>query len=287
MEKLSRVRKYEELKREFEKVIEENIEVEEIKLEDSLENEVETETTIEESEILDNLLNSLNEENTIENEEIVTEEVKEVDTYHDEFLNNFLQEVSNYNKSQGLLNKEDAHNTILSSIRGEEIEVIEPVLEEVEEIEDEDDFNNTISLEIEKILSSINQPSPEVDEVIVPIISENNYEDLIPEETAQVIEEVEETEKTTVIETLNNKTVEVDSFDDDIDASLYVNALENSKDELLNDTTVIKVDNNVVEQEVEEKPNAILNVLIIVLFVVLIAILVLIGYWLLVAKGII
>ncbi len=287
MEKLSRVRKYEELKREFEKVIEENIEVEEIKLEDSLENEVEIETTIEESEILDNLLNSLNEENTIENEEIVTEEVKEVDTYHDEFLNNFLQEVSNYNKSQGLLNKEDAHNTILSSIRGEEIEVIEPVLEEVEEIEDEDDFNNTISLEIEKILSSINQPSPEVDEVIVPIISENNYEDLIPEETAQVIEEVEETEKTTVIETLNNKTVEVDSFDDDIDASLYVNALENSKDELLNDTTVIKVDNNVVEQEVEEKPNAILNILIIVLFVVLIAILVLIGYWLLVAKGII
>lgn len=287
MEKLSRVRKYEELKREFEKVIEENIEVEEIKLEDSLENEVEIETTIEESEILDNLLNSLNEENTIENEEIVTEEVKEVDTYHDEFLNNFLQEVSNYNKSQGLLNKEDAHNTILSSIRGEEIEVIEPVLEEVEEIEDEDDFNNTISLEIEKILSSINQPSPEVDEAIVPIISENNYEDLIPEETAQVIEEVEETEKTTVIETLNNKTVEVDSFDDDIDASLYVNALENSKDELLNDTTVIKVDNNVVEQEVEEKPNAILNVLIIVLFVVLIAILVLIGYWLLVAKGII
>ena len=80
----------------------------------------------------------------------VQEETPETDVNGDEYLKKCLDEVKEYNKAQGLMTSDDVPNKILSEVRGQST-----VQEEVKE--DQNDLNNTVTMEISKILDSMDE----------------------------------------------------------------------------------------------------------------------------------
>lgn len=80
----------------------------------------------------------------------VQEETPETDVNGDEYLKKCLDEVNEYNKAQGLMTSDDVPNKILSEVRGQST-----VQEEVKE--DQNDLNDTVTMEISKILDSMDE----------------------------------------------------------------------------------------------------------------------------------
>lgn len=334
MEKLSRTKKYEELRNNLENDRESNL------------------STPELSNIINNLDNNVVEEmNTNENNEMINEnkadifddinfeqdltekmESKEnIVKGNDDFLNDFINEVNSYNKSQGLLNSDDVQEKLINSIRGVDDETsankVDTTLEDEFDFlktldSSETDFNNTISLEIEKILKGISKDEPDLEDPIVPIMADDNLEDKIGVDAVETQVEVADTESFETVEVnsddlVQNKETEVEkevvetveTNEADSDETQMVDPLKIIEKE--NQETVLKTEGKVIEEtntatlmnntisvevdhtsiiggsEEEAKPNNILNIILVVLIVLLVAVLAVIGYWILKVKGIV
>ena len=233
---------------------------------------------------------------------VPVEPVAPVETHNNDFINKTLDEVNGYNKQTGKTTLEDLPNTLINDIRHNQ----KPV-EQAPEMND-DDFSNTVSLEIEKVLNEIkNQKMNEQQEVKPVVINEAELVDDIKEAPVQpapvqpvpaqeqtqqpVIEPVKEEVKQETFEhpvlakTLEQPVVEIKNI------SETMNLSKNTED-VVDDTIPFDAD-KVQEQadddeyEEDEAPSKVLNVILGILIFVLVVVLGIIVYYILVAKGII
>lgn len=244
-----------------------------------------------------------------------TEKAVEVQTSGDDYLEKTLEEVNQYNKAQGLLTADDVPERILGEVRGTTVEEVK---------EESEDLNNTVTLEIKRIIASMEE-EPQSEEVVEEVkvqeepaqeSSDTTNVDLeklfatagISKEAAELLkpylkaEPVEESHEVVsqAIEvpemSEEEKEIEAVKIEEEIEKTkvdLLIADSDTTKDEkLLNDTIPFVIDTNeeseeeVVEEEEDSTPNKILNIILIVLIVVLLAVLGVIIYWILLAQGI-
>ena len=221
------------------------------------------------------------------------EEVKIDDNY----LEECLTEVNEYNKSKGLLTAEEVPLVIANELRNVK-----------NEEKSDDDINDTVTMEIKKILSELDNKTPKeetkVEEVPnevaneeVKVEAESVSEESLPEDVEELLksflaheenkEESEDLEKTMVAASIADVAKEADMKD----TSTITNTITSKPASLLNETVPLEVTSAVSKEdddlEVEPGPNRILNIILISLIVVLVLILGFVGYLILVAQGII
>ena len=221
------------------------------------------------------------------------EEVKIDDNY----LEECLTEVNEYNKSKGLLTAEEVPLVIANELRNVK-----------NEEKSDDDINDTVTMEIKKILSELDNKTPKeetkVEEVPneeaneeVKVEAESVSEESLPEDVEELLksylapeenkEESEDLEKTMVAASIADVAKEADMKD----TSTITNTITSKPASLLNETVPLEVTSAVSKEdddlEVEPGPNRILNIILISLIVILVLILGFVGYLILVAQGII
>lgn len=227
-------------------------------------------------------------------EPVVSKEDAEV--IDNQYLEECLNEVNEYNKSKGLMTADEVPSTILNEIRGINTQEMPVVNEEVE-----DELSNTVTLEIKKILSELE--------------AEDNKEEFVHEVEAQMPPTVEEELPKEVSDMLKSyMNNEENKTSSDLEETMLVENMSDIKEEikavkdnaaneatldstLLNETMPLEVAGNTAavrenhededDEDEERGPNRILNFILISLIVVLLLILGFIGYLILVAQGII
>lgn len=264
MEKLSRTRKYAELR-------------------NSLKNEEKNELTerhdIDVVETLD--IPAFDETNTSVNNETEVNEVSQdnkneelVVSIEDNTQSENLFENTEITASSDSLNIND-----LLSVDSMEHSIFDN-LKMDDELSSLDEFSKTLSLEIEEILkrTSIDVHLPEED--IVPILDENKFS--FENEASQDLEQLSQNEKTPLEENKDNVS--------ELDNTTVINKIEELKEEITDEPLDAKkllsdeekqelpeeVEDNTTayfikkEEEFEAKPNKILNILLIILIIVLV-----------------
>lgn len=226
-------------------------------------------------------------------------EVEEVEVINNHYLEECLNEVNEYNKQKGLMTADEVPVTILNEIRGNTTEVKIP-----SEVQVDDDFTNTVTLEIKKILSELAlEEETTVQEEVVeesPVVQETVQEEVF-EHPVQVQEEPVQEELSNDVADLLKTYLEPEqeSVEDNLAQTMVVGNVADIKEEdttlqatLLSDSIPLEVKKTeeVEEEEEEEEvegPNRILNFILIALIFVLLCVLGFIGYLILVAEGII
>ena len=270
----------------------------------------------------------------------VVEEVRPVVENASQFINETLAEVNAYNKQEGRQTVDEISPAIINQIRGHVDEPkkeepvkeskpaveIKPTVEIKEEVEeeldadnidnislDDEEFSNTVSLEINKIISELKEEK-KMDEPIdvinvveksetVPEVDASNYTKPEPKvESSFIANYMRDTVETPIVvpernnEIVTNPTLvsEDDDKKDEIEIKNYSEVEEEIKNEVtmertLDSTIPFVVGDKDVEEEDEEDSasNKLLNVILIVLIVALIAVLGVIVYYILLAKGVI
>ena len=198
-------------------------------------------------------------------------EEKKLEEVNNGYVDETLAEVEEYNKNDGQKTVEEISKTLIENIRHNK--------EEKEAIKAEDDFSNTVSLEIDKVLNelSINNSTVNLEnvldnEIVAPV-------EIKPEEFAEKLADT--IEHPVLAKAKDEEPIEIMPME------------ETFKQEVLDDTIPFVMDDVKEENEEEveyyddEKPNKILNIFLIILIVILLAILGVIAYYILYAKGII
>ena len=264
----------------LEKIVEDlNGKVEPVKEEEKvIENVVEYRVPIKEEQvvnIIDEDYNSvaLKLEKIVEdlNGKVDPVEEKKLEEVNNGYVDETLAEVEEYNKNDGQKTVEEISKTLIENIRHNK--------EEKEAIKAEDDFSNTVSLEIDKVLNelSINNSTVNLEnvldnEIVAPV-------EIKPEEFAEKLADT--IEHPVLAKAKDEEPIEIMPME------------ETFKQEVLDDTIPFVMDDVKEEDEEEveyyddEKPNKILNIFLIILIVILLAILGVIAYYILYAKGII
>lgn len=243
-------------------------------------------------------------------EEVKQEEVAPVQEEKNEpisnnFINDTLNEVNNYNKETGNKTLEQLSNSLIDSIRHPEEPVVDNVIDEtVEEVQEEvapvveevkaepaqeeviipeaktqeemnEEFANTVSLEISKVLEEIKQQQDNTVKVALDEVK-------VAEQAAPAMEHpvkaiAKEEEEPVVIKNIS-ETIKTQKVDDVLDDTIpfNVNAVKPQ----------VEDDDDEYEED-EEAPSKVLNVILAILIFVLVAVLGVIVYYILVAKGII
>lgn len=261
-------------------------------------------------------------------EEEVHEEIEEIKVQPeiaditDNYLKECLNEVNEYNKSKGLMTDDEIPATIISEIRGEttpdttQKTVAEPENSSIDDLKEElvkeDNFTNTVTLEIQKILSELEEIDDEesTEEVKEPVEEKlvqaqvdpaetivEPVKPIEPEETSEAeVESIlksylgDEDENSDLAKTMTvGKVEEVPAAKVEDSSTIQATLLSDQLPlDVTKDTQSIKADEEDEEDEEEiEGPNRILNFILIALIVVLLVILGFIGYMILVAQGII
>ena len=217
-------------------------------------------------DVLDSLF-PIEEEASFEDIKIV-EEAKEPLVVNNEYVEGTLAEVEAYNKNDGCQTVEDISKTLIDNIRHNK--------EEKEAIEAEDEFSNTVSLEIDKVLNELNVDTSTVNLENVLDNEIAQKEEIKPEEYA---DKISDTFEHPVLTKKEEEPIEIMPLE------------ETFKQETIDDTIPFVMEDVKNEEEIEyyddEKPNKILNIFLIILIVILLAILGVIAYYILYAKGII
>ncbi len=226
-------------------------------------------------------------------------EVIEAEDIDDNYLEECLSEVNEYNKSKGLLTAEEVPLVIANELRNVK----------ANEDGEDDDISNTVTMEIKKILSELDtvadiKDEAEATEDIAEAAESSGASETdvatqaeeLPEEVADLLRSYLEPEKTDDTANLGNtvvassvaevaKTVEELPSDDSLQST--------KQSTLLNETVPLEVTRSYEKEEddddldVEPGPNRILNIILIALIVILVLILAFVGYLILVAQGII
>ena len=187
-------------------------------------------------------------------------------------LDKTLEEVADYNTQAGRLTVDENLNSLIEDVRHGGFN----------DDEEDDEFSNTVTLEIDKVLSEINLepvtgPTVSLDEVL-----DNTVEvDPIDAKREKAAEKLADTLTHTVLtKTLEESPVEIKSLDETFTKDLSTTATLSFKK------------NEIAEEDDEDyyydddKPNKVLNVVLIVLLVIFLIIVGVIVYFLLLAKGI-
>ena len=247
----------------FDDLFDEGIETNVPSVENKLDNELD----------IDLILNEENENNPEkENNNILSESIVNDFNYEElgfdidneldnNVIDSFLDEVNNYNKSHGGITSAQAKENLINSLSPSKIteEVYE--LNNEEKLNEEEEFNKTITLEVSKILNLLEEKE---DKEISSENSESNHN------LNNNLGELELIEDTKILE-------ELPSFEETI----------NPDTKLLNETSPIVISDEEIELDEDHRPNRILNFILIFLIILLIAILGFIAYIIMVAKGII
>lgn len=280
MEKLSRTKKYAQLRNNLKTI--ENIS-EEIK-------KIEQEEAIDKVEVVENSFKDQNDFNI---------DVSDIDDKKDEqndFLN--IDDLINEEIKENFKEDQKDEDTLLDldQLINQDSDNSESVFDSVEasdELSELDDFSKTLSYEISEILrkTSIKLDSPQDD--IIPILSTDEevdkidvIEDLKPNTNSENLKDENDNE-----ETLENTTV-IDSLEmlkaekevEFLDAEKLLQET-NQNDTTDTNTSVYVFNNDEKDEEFEPKPNKILNILLIILIIVLIIALASMAYLILVTKG--
>ena len=187
-------------------------------------------------------------------------------------LDKTLEEVADYNTQAGRLTVDENLNSLIEDVRHGGFN----------DEEEDDDFSNTVTLEIDKVLSEINLepvtgPTVSLDEVL-----DNTVEvDPIDAKREKAAEKLADTLTHPVLtKTLEESPVEIKTLDETFTKDLSTTATLSFKK------------NEIAEEDDEDyyydddKPNKVLNVVLIVLLVIFLIIVGVIVYFLLLAKGI-
>ena len=186
-------------------------------------------------------------------------------------LDKTLEEVADYNTQAGRLTVDENLNSLIEDVRHGGFN----------DDEEDDDFSNTVTLEIDKVLSEINLepvtgPTVSLDEVL-----DNTVEvDPIDAKREKAAEKLADTLTHPVLtKTLEESPVEIKTLDETFTKDLSTTAtLSFKKNEIAEDDEDYYYD--------DDKPNKVLNVVLIVLLVIFLIIVGVIVYFLLLAKGI-
>ena len=197
----------------------------------------------------------------------------------DQLLDNSVEEVRHPEnvQPQEPLTEEVIDNTqVWTPFKEEEVldaDVVETQNQFAEEKIDDEEFSNTVSMEISKIMDEI--AATPVEETKPEIVEDIKIEEPVQEinETIEINEEVVEEKPEDVVEIKNIAEIEAEPVKDTMSSTIpFVVAAE---------------DEEVLEEDDEEDgSNTILNVILIVLIVVLVAVLGLIVFYILKTKGI-
>ena len=206
--------------------------------------------------------------------EIVEEEpnVDPSDVDVNSLLDKTLEEVADYNTQAGRLTVDENLNSLIEDVRHGGFN----------DDEEDDDFSNTVTLEIDKVLSEINLepvtgPTVSLDEVL-----DNTVEvDPIDAKREKAAEKLADTLTHPVLtKTLEESPVEIKTLDETFTKDLSTTAtLSFKKNEIAEDD-----DEDYYYDD--DKPNKVLNVVLIVLLVIFLIIVGVVVYFLLLAKGI-
>ena len=207
-------------------------------------------------------------------DEPVVEEpsVEHSDVDVNSLLDKTLEEVADYNTQAGRLTVDENLNSLIEDVRHGGFN----------DDEEDDDFSNTVTLEIDKVLSEINLepvtgPTVSLDEVL-----DNTVEvDPIDAKREKAAEKLADTLTHPVLtKTLEESPVEIKTLDETFTKDLSTTATLSFKK------------NEIAEEDDDDyyydddKPNKVLNVVLIVLLVIFLIIVGVIVYFLLLAKGI-
>lgn len=207
-------------------------------------------------------------------DEPVVEEpsVEPTDVDVNSLLDKTLEEVADYNTQAGRLTVDENLNSLIEDVRHGGFN----------DDEEDDDFSNTVTLEIDKVLSEINLepvtgPTVSLDEVL-----DNTVEvDPIDAKREKAAEKLADTLTHPVLtKTLEESPVEIKTLDETFTKDLSTTATLSFKK------------NEIAEEDDEDyyydddKPNKVLNIVLIVLLVIFLIIVGVIVYFLLLAKGI-
>lgn len=212
----------------------------------------------------------------IKPEPITPIEIKS-ETTSNSFIADTLDEVNKYNLNAG----RDTLETLSESLANDVRQIQDVAEEKVEDL----DFSNTVSLEIEKVLSEIGNENNTIEPIIeTPVIEPVEEAELESEEAFNNAEVKEETfEHPVLAKTIEEPVVEIKNINDTLTSTA-------SDVNVLDDTIPFVVDREEDEEDEddeEEAPSKALNVILGILIFVLIAVLGVIVYYILVAKGII
>ena len=187
-------------------------------------------------------------------------------------LDKTLEEVADYNTQAGRLTVDENLNSLIEDVRHGGFN----------DDEEDDDFSNTVTLEIDKVLSEINLepvtgPTVSLDEVL-----DNTVEvDPIDAKREKAAEKLADTLTHPVLtKTLEESPVEIKTLDETFTKDLSTTATLSFKK---NEITEEDDDDYYYD---DDKPNKVLNIVLIVLLVVFLIIVGVIVYFLLLAKGI-
>ncbi len=187
-------------------------------------------------------------------------------------LDDALVEVESYNNEAGRTNVKQISNDLIDEVRHGDLP----------KSEDDDDFSNTVTLEIDKVLSEINldtMSSLKIDDVLEDKKEVEPLE-VKPEEAAEKLADT--IAHPVLAKSLDEEPVEIKSMEETFtsNAATSTIAFDNKKLE--------KEDANVEDYYYDDdKPNKILNVILIILMIMLVAIIGVIVYYILYAKGVI
>lgn len=196
------------------------------------------------------------------------------------YLNQTLNDVNEHNANSGLETIDQIVEQSVNEVRHPEAEQIysnvvdntieepkqeEPSYEEPIEITDDNDFSNTVSMEISKIM---NEMSNTIDEEI-PQVEATPIEE-------PVINVIKEEEPEEVVEIKNISEVEKENTSGGTLSSTIPFVIAAENEEIIDD-----------EDEEEGGSNIVLNIILIVLIIILVAVLGLIIFYILKTKGII
>ena len=214
-------------------------------------------------------------ETKLEEEESKPEDTVDVESVSDADVNSLLdstlQEVENYNTQAGRMTVDQISNDLIEEVRHSNLT----------EDKEDDDFSNTVTLEIDKVLSEIN-----LEPVVAPISVDKVLEKTVEIEPIDVKRnEAAEKLADTLTHPVLAKTLE--------SAPVDIKSLDETFTKDMNTATLSFKKNEVVDEEDDEdyyydddKPNKVLNIVLIVLLIVFLIIVGVIVYFLLLAKGI-
>ena len=205
---------------------------------------------VEEDNSIKNIIDKVNDEISKEEEPI------DVATINESLKKEIINEVEEYNRQEGNASIEDISNNIIN-------EVVHGKEDQEDTIQDDNEFSNTVSLSIDKVLQEVKESIKENNQEETKVF-EQNLKDEIATSLDKPIEEGDDVVQILPME----ETLKLDVVDDTIP---FAGLQEEDDEEEVEDVTFSRA----------------INIILIVLIVVLIAILAVIGYYLLYAGGII
>ncbi|MFI3283735.1 MAG: hypothetical protein R3Y57_01495 [Erysipelotrichaceae bacterium] len=300
MEKLTRTKKYAQLREELENDRETTIETPELSQYANKLNQIDSDQF---ERVEDKVISTPTRE-----KEVVISRLFAVEEPTKDYLNEVVSEVKDYNKKQGLIQDEDTQANILKELRSSNsvrpfgnVEHIASMANEVfndEEIANTDaihepldipfveetDLNNTISLEIQKLLQASN------DEAEVSF-EESILNDLTIKSDNQEVEKNIEKKETNIFAEfhLNNPKSEDDEINNKVEEEI-VYKLNDKEDKAKSSISVTEEEDELFDDDYDyddKSTGGILNIILVVLILIMLVVLSVIIYLILMNKGLI